>query len=173
MHPLQNMLLSTIIVLVGYLLYQQQQMLNVMVILQQQATSSDLVKTALVPLTEKITAIQNVTNQLGKDAEERQKQKLNKINNRIKLYQALTLVEQANRSRANNNGEEAAQTLQATKAPIWQSSTELSNYTGRLQALMSPIDQLSAAWKNHDTQTAPDAIRQELETILGELNNDK
>ena len=84
MHPLQNMLLSTIIVLVGYLLYQQQQMLNVMVILQQQATSSDLVKTALVPLTEKITAIQNVTNQLGKDAEEQQKQKLNKINNRIK-----------------------------------------------------------------------------------------
>ena len=174
MHHLQNMLISTIAVLVAYLLYQQQQILNFTVDLQRQQTqASDVLNTALTPLTEKITLIQSVTDQLSKQAEEQQKQKFTKINNRLKLYQTLVSIEQANRLRANNKGEEAAKTLLATKAPIWQSSTELTAYTSRLQALMSPIDQLSTAWKNNDTQAAPDSLRQELEVILGELNNDK
>ena len=173
MHHLQHMLLSALLVLVVYLLYQQQQMaLDTQAIYQQQTKAAEVLSTALTPLTEKVNIIQTVTDQLGKTADDATKQKLGTLQNRIKLYQALALVNQANRLRADNKGEEAAKVLLSTKSPIWQASTELATYTSRLQALMTPIDQLSAAWKNKDTQSAPDSVRQELETILGELNHD-
>ena len=172
MHHLQQMLLSAVCVLVVYLLYQQQQLLLLVSDIQlQQTKAAEVTQKALTPLLEQITTIKAVTDRLGKEADNKTAQQLSSLQNKLALHQVLLDVAAAERLRAEGKGSEAADKLLSLKSPVWQASLALPNFTSRLQALMVPIDQLSTAWKNKDTSSPPDTIRQEVEKILGELKN--
>ncbi|HRJ51740.1 MAG TPA: hypothetical protein PLE99_03150 [Candidatus Thiothrix moscowensis] len=170
MNSLQHLLLSTLLVLVVYLIIQNQQ-LHASLQHGQQATTTTLA-TTLEPLAEKLDAINTVTTKLGKEADDAANQKLTALQKRLSLYKTLSIVNQAERLRAEGKGTEAAEKLVSTKKTIWETGETFTAHKARLQGLMGPIDKLTGAWKSGDTSTNVDAVRKELDAVLGELNND-
>jgi hypothetical protein len=170
MNSLQHVLMSTLLVLLIYLVFQNQQMRSELDALHvtQQAYAKTLAET-LAPLAEKLEAINAVTTKLGGSADEETRNRINSLQKRLELYTVLTSINQSNSLRAEGKGAEAAAKLDSIKKPVWQAGDALSQYKTRLQGLMQPIDGLVTAWKAGNTGAAPDAIRKELEAILGEL----
>jgi hypothetical protein len=174
MNIFQHVLLSMLLVLVSYLTFQNQQLqasiqaLNTL----QQGSASVLAET-LAPLATQIDAINAVTSKLGKEADEAAQKKEALVQQRLSLNNILATLKQANQLRADGKGAEAADKLGSTKKPIWQAGDTFTAQKARLQGLMGTIDKLTAAWKGGDTNTAPDAVRKELEAVLGELGNEQ
>jgi hypothetical protein len=174
MNHVQHVLLSMLLALVCYLTFQNQQLRTELAALNAlQQDSAVVLTTTLAPLTAQLEAIHTVTSKLRQEADEASKKKLTAMQQRIDLYQLLSTVNQANQLRAAGKGTEAAEKLGSTKKPIWQAGDTFSAHKARLQGLMGTIDKLVTAWKNGDTTTAPDTVRKELETVLGELNNEQ
>ena len=164
------MLMSTLLVLLIYLVFQNQQLrLELDEVRSLQRESADVMAKALDPLTEKVEAIGAVTSKLGKEADEETKKKIDVLQKRLELYGILNTVNQANGLRSAGKGTDAAEKLGSVKKPIWQAGDALKTHKARLQGLMQPIDELVKAWQAGNTATAPDTIRKELETVLGEL----
>ena len=170
MNSLQHLLLSTLLVLVIYLIIQNQQ-LHASLQHGQQTTATTLA-TTLEPLAEKLDTINTVTTKLGKEADDAANQKLTTLQKHLSLYKILSIVNQAERLRAEGKGAEAAEKLTSTKKPIWQAGETFAAHKAKLQGLMGTIDKLTGAWKSGDTSTNVDTVRKELEAVLGELNND-
>lgn len=170
MNSLQHILMSTLLVLLIYLVFQNQQLrLEFEGIRTLQQDSADTTAKTLASLTETVNAISVVTSKLGKEADEETKKKITALQQRLELYAALNAVNQANSLRSEGKGAEAAEKLGSAKKPIWQAGDALNDYKARLQGLMQPIDELVNAWQAGNTGAAPDNIRKELETVLGEL----
>lgn len=170
MNLFQHILLSMLLGLLVYLAIQNQQLraeLTAVHTLQQGA--AETMNKTLTPLTEKLAAIHNVTSKLGKEAEDASNQKLASLQKRLSLYKTLGTVNQADRLRAEGKGAEAAEKLGSTKKAIWEAGETFADKKARLQGLMGPIDKLTGAWKGGDTSTAAEAVRKELEAVLGEL----
>ncbi|QTR50253.1 hypothetical protein [Candidatus Thiothrix anitrata] len=170
MNSLQHLLLSTLLGLVVYLIIQNQQ-LQASLQHAQQTTATTLTAT-LEPLAEKLDAINTVTTKLGKETDDAANQKLTALQKHLGLYKILSTVNQAERLRAEGKGAEAAEKLTSTKKPIWGAGETFAAHKAKLQGLMGPIDKLTGAWKSGDTSANVDAVRKELEAVLGALNND-
>ena len=173
MNIFQHVLLSFLVVLVSYLVWQNQQLTTTLnqLAFQQAHISEEMGKT-LQPLAKQLDSIQASMNKLGAAADDSVKQKLQPLQIRLSLYKTLGVLQQAEQLRTEGKGAEAADKLQTTKDAIWKAGDALEKYKKRLQDLMAPIDGLVAKWKGGDTKTAADAIRKEIETILGELSNE-
>lgn len=174
MNHLQHALLSTLLVLTGYLAFQNQQLrVDVQALTTLQQGSSTVLAETLAPLATKIDAINTVTSKIGKEADAASNQKLTALQQRLDLYKLIGTLNQANQLRAEGKGAEAAEKLTSTKKPIWQAGETFAAHKAKLQGLMGTLDKLSAAWKGGDTSTAPDAVRKTLEAVLGELGNEQ
>lgn len=170
MNSLQHILLSTLLVLLIYQLFQNQQLrLELDEVRSLQQDSADVMAKNLAPLTEKVDAIGAVTSKLGKEADAETQKKIDLLQKRLELYGVLNTVNQANALRSDGKGTEAAEKLDSVKKPVWQAGDALKTHKARLQGLMQPIDELINAWQAGNTGAAPDTIRNELETVLGEL----
>jgi hypothetical protein len=174
MNIFQHVLLSMLLVLISYLVFQNQQLqTSIQALNTLQQGSATVLAATLAPLTTQIDAINTVTSKLGKEADDAANQKLAALQKRLDLYNILGTVNQANQLRTDGKGAEAAEKLGSTKKPIWQAGDTFTAQKARLQGLMGTIDKLTAAWKGGDTKTAPDAVRKELEAVLGELGNEQ
>ena len=174
MHHLQHVLLSTLLVLTGYLAFQHQQLrVDVQTLTTLQQGSASVLAETLTPITTKIDAINTVTSKIGKEADAASNQKLTALQQRLDLYKLIGTLNQANQLRAASKGAEAAEKLASTKKPIWQAGETFAAHKAKLQGLMGTLDKLIAAWKSGDTSTAPDAVSKVLEAVLGELGNEQ
>lgn len=174
MTHLRHILISMLLVLISYLVFQNQQLrsdIQALTVLQQ--GSAKVLAETLAPLATKIEAINAVTSKQGKAADDAANQKLAALQKRLDLYKIVGTINQANQLRAEGKGAEAAEKLGSTKKPIWQAGDTFTAQKARLQGLMGTIDKLTAAWKGGDTGTAPDAIRKELDAVLGEIGNEQ
>ncbi|WML91464.1 hypothetical protein RCF98_03695 [Thiothrix lacustris] len=173
MNLFQHVLLSMLLVLIGYLVFQNQQLhTELRTLIELQQGSSTVLTETLAPLATKIDAIDSVTSKQGKIADEAEKKKQALIKQRTDLKTILDTIKQANQLRTDGKGKEAAEKILSTKKPLWQASETLSAQKARLQGLMGPIDKLMAAWKSGDTSTTTDTVRKEIEAVLGELGNE-
>lgn len=173
MNLFQHLLLSLMLGFLVYLAVQNQQLhaeLSAVHSLQQDASA--MTAKALMPLTEKLDTINSVTSQLSKEAEAANNKKLTHLQKRLSLYKALGALNQADRLRLEGKAVEAADKLSSTKKTIWEAGEIFAEKKARLQGLMEPIDKLIGAWKGGDTHTAVDAVRNEIEQVLGELGNE-
>ena len=172
MNGFQHVLLSMLLVLVIYLVFQNQQLhASINALNTHQQGVSDAMAKTLEPLATQLAAVNAVTSKLGKDADEAANQKLVPLQKRLELYKILGTIGLADGLRAAGKGAEAAEKLTSVKKHIWQAGEAFAAQKARLQALMGPIDKLVEAWKAGDTKTAADAVRKELEAVLGELAN--
>ncbi len=174
MNIISHVLLSMLLVLVAYLGIQNQQIraeLNALNASQQSA--ANVLTETLAPLSTKIDAINSVTSKIGKDADDAAKQKLAALQKRLDLYKLVGTLNQANQLRAEGKGAEAAEKLASTKKPIWEAGEIFTAHKAKLQGLMGPIDKLTGAWKSGDTSANVDAVRKELEAVLGALGNEQ
>ncbi|OQW98854.1 MAG: hypothetical protein BWK73_51650 [Thiothrix lacustris] len=174
MHHLQHVLLSTLLVLTGYLAFQNQQLrVEVQALITLQQGSASVLAETLTPIATKIDAINSVTSKMGKEAEDAAKKKQALVQQRLDVTNILGTLKQANQLRTEGKGAEAAEKLASTKKPIWQAGETFPAHKAKLQGLMGTLDKLIAAWKGGDTSTAPDAVSKVLEAVLGELGNEQ
>ncbi|WP_040839179.1 hypothetical protein [Thiothrix nivea] len=170
MNSLHHVLISTLLVLQTYLVFQNQQLRTEMDgVKTLQRDSASVLAESLTPLSEKLETIDAVTTKLGGATDEESNKKISALQQRLDLHGILITVNQADQLRAEGKSGAAADKLKSVKEPIWQAGDTLKEQKARLQGLMQPIDTLVAAWQGNDTTTAPDTIRKELETVLGEL----
>lgn len=170
MSGLQHVLLSMLLALTIYLAFQNQQLHSEIQALNAlQQGSSDVMAETLAPLATQMAGINEIVTGLGKEADDKTRQQMTALQQRIALYQVLGSVIQADRLRAAGKGKEAAAKLKSIKKPIWQAGDALPKHKDSLQGLMTTIDKLLKAWDRGDTSTAPDQVRKQLETVLGEL----
>lgn len=172
MNGFQHVLLSTLLVLVVYLVFQNQQLyVSTTALSTQQQGAADALAKTLAPLATQLTTINAAVSQSGKEADDAANQKLIPLQKRLELYAILGTLQQADGLRAAGKGAAAAEKLGSIKKPLWQAGEALAPQKNRLQALMGPIDKLAAGWKAGDTKTAADAVRKELEAVLEALGN--
>ena len=173
MNHFQHVLLSMLLVLISYLVFQNQQLrLEIQSLTTMQQGSATVLAATLAPLATQIEAINTVTSKQGKAADEAEKKQQALAKQRTDLNAILATLKQANQLRADGKGKEAAEKLSSAKKPIWQAGDTLPAQKARLQGQMGVIDKLMAAWKGGDTSTTTDAIRKEIEAVLGELGHE-
>ncbi|MBU0654576.1 MAG: hypothetical protein KJ914_05510 [Gammaproteobacteria bacterium] len=173
MNLFQHILLSMLLALIVYLVLQNQQLRSELAAIHAlQQDAGTVMEQTLTPLTEKVAAIHTITSKLGTEADDAANKKLTGLQKRLGLYKILSTVNQADRLRAEGKGAEAAEKLGSIKKAIWEAGETFTDKKARLQGLMGPIDKLVGAWKNGDASTAADAVRKELDAVLGELGND-
>lgn len=170
MNWLQQLLISTLLVLVITLVIQNQRIasqINYLHSSQMQAQTSLLQAEDITPLLDSNEQIKTFIQKTSDAKLEKIKKDITAAKQQAKLTKALSDINRADSLRLQKKGGDAAAKIKATKKTIWQAGDYYTQHKKKLQGMMQPIDKLVAAWSSGDTSQSPQKLREGLETILG------
>lgn len=171
MNWLQQLLISTLLVLVVVLVVQNQRIdtqLKHLYALQTQADTG-FNPEDLQPLVDSNAEIKAYVKKTSDATLTKVKKDASDNQQLAKLTKALSDINRADSLRLQKQGKTAAEKIKTTKKVIWQSGDYYKKHKKKLQSMMQPIDKLVSAWNSGDTSKSPKQLRGDLEVIIGGL----
>lgn len=171
MNWLQQLLISTLLVLVVVLVVQNQRIDSQLKYLYaaQAQTDTGFNPEDLKPLLDSNDEIKAYVKKTSDEKLAKVKKDASDGKQLAKLTKALSDINRADSLRLQKQGKAAAEKIKATKKVIWQSGDYYTKHKKKLQSMMQPIDKLVGAWNSGDTSKSPKQLQGDLEAIIGGL----